>query len=197
MENLKWLIINYGAVTLLITTIIGVILKFRKLLTHAIRSFILSNNFYILFGDTPANSIKTLHDNIQKANNILEVRMRISERYLKIGIYVCDLEGKAIWLNDVICEMFGLDSRSMLGFGWLQAIHDSDRERVHEEWLYSIDKQIAYHTSYTICNHRTNTSMCVDTCALAIVNEHGKPVCYVGYLEIKTKKPLDCEFNAN
>ena len=136
MADLKWFIENYGAASLAITTLIGLLLKFRKCAKNAIRTFILSDDFYNLFGDTLASTIKMLHDSVQKSNDILEVRMRISERYLKIGLYVCDLEGKAVWLNDVICEMFGLDSRSMLGFGWLQAIHPCDRERVNEEWIY-------------------------------------------------------------
>jgi PAS domain S-box-containing protein len=195
VADLKWYIENYGAASLAITTLIGLILKFRKCLKDVIRTIILSNNFHAIFGDTPAGSIKILHETIQKSNDILEVRMRISERYLKIGLYVCDLQGKAVWLNDVICEMFGLDSRCMLGFGWLEAIHPKDRERVNEEWLYAIHHEIAYNSSYTICNHRTNTSMNVKTTAIAVMDDHDHIVCYVGYLEVKSMKPLDCEFN--
>jgi PAS domain S-box-containing protein len=195
VADLKWFIENYGAASLAITTLIGLLLKFRKCAKNAIRTFLLSNDFYNLFGDTPASTIKMLHDSVQKSNDILEVRMRISERYLKIGLYVCDLEGKAVWLNDVICEMFGLDSRSMLGFGWLQAIHQHDRERVNEEWMYAINKELTYNSSYTICNCRSNISLNVKTTAIAVVDDKGKNVCYVGYLEVKNIAGLDCEFN--
>lgn len=185
MEWLKWLSDNYGTISVSAVAVIGIITKGWRYIKHAIRTVVLGVRFYHVFGDNPADSIKTLYEAVQTSHDTLEVRVKIAERFLKIGIYICGVDGKFLWTNEHLQELMGLDSQDMLGFGWLQAIAPEDRKRVHEEWMYAVKEGIEYNCKYTIVNHRTNKLIQVSTTAISVVNDAEQKQCYVGYLSIE------------
>ena len=194
IDLVKLLIENYGSAALVITTLFGILVKSRRNIKYAIRSLITGHRFNVLFGDTPAETIKKLYESIQNSHDLLEVKQQIYERFLEIGVYICDLEGKCTFTNDYLNEIFGLDSRDMRGFGWLQAIHSEDRKRVHETWLYAIREGIAYNCEYTICNYREEKSFDVRTTAIAVTDEKDIKTFYVGYITLVSTRKLDCHF---
>jgi PAS domain-containing protein len=191
--DLKWLLENYGTISVVVVMFFGLMTKGWRFFRDAIRTFVLGNHFYTVFGESPAESIKTIHEAIQNAHDTLEIRQQISERYLKIGVFICDLDGKCIWSNSCLNEMFGLDSQSMRGFGWLSPVHISDRKRVHENWMYAVKENIAYTESYTICNERDCLIYSVRAEAVAAVDDEGKTQCYVGYLAVLSKEEGRCK----
>lgn len=184
LNVLNWIIANYGTISLVLVTLFGAIFKIRRYVKDAIRTVVLSNRFHTVFGDTPAENIKKVHDAIQSSNNILEVRQQVCCLYLKIGVFICSLDGRCTWTNDYMNELFGLDSKDMKGFGWLSAVEQSDRKRVHEAWLYSVEEGIAYDCDYTICNHRDNSIIPLRATAVCVLNNKDEKECYVGYVII-------------
>ncbi len=192
-EFVKWSLEHYEVFLFVGTGLLSLSSKFRKMVKDVIRSVNLSNRFHTAYGDSPAETIKALHEAIQTAHDVLEIRQQISEKYLKIGVYICDLDGKCVWSNEYLNEMFGLDSKDMKGFGWLQAIHPKDRKRVHEEWLYSINENIQYNCEYTVCNPRDGRLIHIRTEAVAVVDEQDTKKCYVGYLYVKSIDDLNCK----
>lgn len=192
-DLIQWILNNYGTISAVGASILSTIIILKRWGNHAIRSIMLGNKFYSIFGVDPAKTIKEVHDSIRSAHDVLEIRQQISERYLKIGIYICDLSGKCTWTNDYINEIFGLDSRDMREFGWTSAIHPDDRKRVHEEWLYSINNGISYNCEYTICNEREDIAIEVRTDAVAVINDQGIKQCYVGFLTIYNITDKCCE----
>lgn len=187
MDILKYVLDNYGTISLLVVTVVGFIVKFRRFIKNAIKSFMLGNRFYAVYGEDPVQAIKQIHEAIQNAHNTLEIRQSISEKYLKIGVYICSTTGKCIWANDQICEIFGLDSSDMKDFGWLSSIETSERKRVHENWMYAVTNQISYTESYVVCNHRNGEKIKISTEAIAVVDDSDEIQCYVGYITIKEK----------
>jgi len=185
---------NYGFISIVLATLFGAAVKFRRHMKNAIRSTMLSNRFHDIFGPTPADAVKILHDTIQTSVGLLEVRQQIAEKYLKIGIYICDLDGKCTWTNDYLNSMFGLDSNEMRGYGWLQAVHPADRQRTNNEWQYAIKNNIAYNCEYTICNKKDCIAIKVLAEAVAVLNDQDEIQCYVGYLGIVGETPLKCSF---
>lgn len=195
MKNLLDLFIeNYGFISIVSAALFGAAVKCRRHMKNAIRSTLLGNRFHDIFGPTPADAIKALHDTIQTSAGLLEARQQIAEKYLKIGIYICDLDGKCTWTNDYINDMFGLDSNEMKGNGWLQAVHPSDRQRTNNEWQYAIKNKIAFNCEYTICNRKNRLSIKVLAEAVAVLNDKDEIQCYVGYLDIMGEAPLKCNF---
>lgn len=183
MDLSKWLVENYGVISAVIGIVFGFALKFRKYIKNAVHTITLGDHFYSIFGADPAQKIKDLISEIQTCNEIAELRRRLIEKRIKLGIFICDTEGKCIWSNDFLNNMFGLDSTEMKGFGWLKSIIPSDRERVNEEWMYSIKNKTAYESDYTILNRRNADFIKVRASALAVLNDNDKIECYVGHLE--------------
>lgn len=187
----KWVMENYGIVTAAGTAVLTFFIFLKKWTKNAIRSFTLSDKFHDLYGDDPAEKIKSTQELHRYAKELLSVRVSISEQWLKIGMYICNKEGSCTWTNEYLNNIFGLDSQEMLGFGWLASIHQSDRKRVNEEWLYAIDNKIPYDSSYFITNVRDNLLISVKTKALAVVDSNDEVQCYIGYLKEECRSKLD------
>jgi diguanylate cyclase (GGDEF)-like protein/PAS domain S-box-containing protein len=62
-----------------------------------------------------------------------EERFRSLSAAAPNGIYALDLDGKLLYGNDRLVELTGLDHDQLAGYGWLDMIHPSERERVVRE----------------------------------------------------------------
>ena len=136
-----------------------------------------------LFGHSP---IEELHAFVREARSSvseLEIRQRIAERHLAIGIYVCDEEGRLTWCNDHLCESFGLDSRDMRGWGWLQAIHAEDQSRVHGAWTNAVAKDLPYRDTYRVNKKGSSEVWLAFTEAIPVRGTSNSNISYVGYVK--------------
>lgn len=179
----KWMVNNYAGILSFLTFILGVILFFKKWVVNGIRAINIGNSFWGHFGEKPADKIKEIHDSIRKSHNTLEIRQSISEKYLQIGIFMCEPEtGKCLWTNDCLNEIFGLDSAAMRDFGWLTSIAQEDRDDVHKAWTYAVKNKIPYDYEYTVINQRTKVGRKVTSHAVSVLNDLNEIVCYVGFI---------------
>ncbi len=186
MEKLiNWCIANYGTLAAICTTLFTVFLFGRKWVKDAIRAIILGNKFHTIYGNDPVQCIRELHETIQRSHDTLEIRQCISEKYMQIGIFMCqNTTGKCVWTNQYLNDIFGLDSTDMRGFGWLNSIDPIDRERVHKVWIYSVNNNIPYECNYTIINQRNGNLYKVAAHAISVVDDKDTVVCYIGYMTI-------------
>lgn len=184
MDIIKSIIENYGTISVIVIGVFAFITKCRRYIKNAIRSLVLGDRFHVVFGENPAEAIKAIHDAIQTSYEVCELRQQITERHIKIGIFICDTKGRCTWSNSYINELFCLDSKDMMGFGWLQAIEQSDRKRVNDHWIYSVENDIAYDCDYTIVNKRDNKLIDVTATAMAVKNDENIVQCYVSYIKV-------------
>lgn len=184
MDTIKSIIENYGTISFIVVGIFAFITRCRRYIKNAIRSLVLGDRFHVVFGDSPAEAIKAIHDAIQTSYEVCELRQQITERHIEIGIFICDTTGRCTWSNSYCNELFCLDSKDMMGFGWLQAIHETDRKRVNEHWIYSIQHDIAYDCDYTIINKRDHIFFDVTATAISVKDDKGIVQCYVGYIKV-------------
>ena len=184
MDIIKSVIENYGVISVITLGAIAFITSSIRHMKNAIRSAVLGNRFHVIFGDNPAEAIKAIHDAIQTSYEVCELRQQITERNIKIGIFICDTKGRCTWSNSYLNELFCLDSQDMMGFGWLQAIRQSDRKRVNESWLYAIEHDIAYDCDYVVVNKRDNLLIDIVATAMAVKDDKNVVQCYVGYIRI-------------
>lgn len=133
------------------------------------------------FGTDPAGTIRKILDEIKRTQGKREIHTRIIARHLNLGIYVCAPSGQCTDCNDVCCELFGRDSREMLGFGWLEAVVPEDRQQVYEFWTYCVEHGLPYSAAYTVQHAETNERFRCRTQAFAGVVD-GVTVCWVGYV---------------
>lgn len=191
MDTIKSIIENYGTISFIVVGVFSFIARCRRHIKNAIRSLVLGDRFHVVFGDSPAEAIKAIHDAIQTSYEVCELRQQITERHIEIGIFICDTAGRCTWSNSYLNELFCLDSKDMMGFGWLQAIRQSDRKRVNEHWLYSIENDIAYDCDYTIVNKRDNLLVDITATAMAVKDDKGIVQCYVGYIKINKIRQMN------
>jgi PAS domain-containing protein len=133
------------------------------------------------FGETPVDELHRIVRGVQSSVGELEVRQRIAERHLEIGVYVCGADGKCNWCNDYLCEAFGLDSKEMAGHGWLSAIESRDRIRVHAAWQSSVESELPYEERYRVTPKDDTDSWDAITEAWPVKVDN-KILCYVGYV---------------
>lgn len=63
-----------------------------------------------------------------------ERRFRTLATHAPVGIFQTDLEGACVFVNEQTCEILGMTSEELLGFGWSDALHPEDREGVVSRW---------------------------------------------------------------
>lgn len=139
------------------------------------------DHLHDLFGNSPVAELHRIVSGIRSTVGELEVRQRIAERHLAIGIYVCGADGKCNWANSFLCGQFGLDLHEMLGYGWMAAVANAERIRVHAAWESAVTDDIPYEDRYTVIPKDGGESWEAMTEAWPI-KVGDKVVCYVGYV---------------
>lgn len=158
----------------------GGVLACRKWLGRCVRAVRMLLSFGNHFGPDPAGAISRLLEDVQRSQGIAEVERRLIARHFDFAFYICGPDGQCIAANEVLCDMFGLDSTQFTGYGWLEAI--VERESVHRKWTYAVKNGMPYNAEYTVHNHRTDEQFTVATEALTYTAHDGTVVCYVGYV---------------
>jgi len=182
-EIIKFLISNYGTITIITSSLLGAVYFLRKWVKNGIKSIKLSNSFHERFGDFPAEKIKEIHDTIVRSCNTLDLRQQITAAHIKIGVYICEAEtGRCTWTNQFLNQLFEMDSVDMKGYGWGAVIVEEDRIRILDVWRSAVKNNDPYYVTYKIKGHITKTTKEVTTHAIAAIDEDGQVICYVGYL---------------
>ncbi len=63
-----------------------------------------------------------------------EERFRTLASHAPVGIFLSDVNGDSVFLNEAWCRIAGMTAEEARGKGWVNAIHPDDRERVVREW---------------------------------------------------------------
>ena len=176
-QTLEFIGICIGAIGFFVASLWAII-KFASRLFRVLPAV---DRFHDLFGANPVDELHKIMSSASASIGELEIRQRIAERHLEIGVYVCRPDGECSWANDFLCEEFGLDSSEMRGYGWLSAIARDDRERVHTEWLRAIEHHVPFNETYTVEPHSSEPWQAYSE-ALP-VREGERIICYVGYVK--------------
>jgi PAS domain-containing protein len=184
MKNiLLWGLENYVELAAFTSAFFGLVFFCRRWILNVLRTINLGNRFHALFGEKAADKIKEQENKIWDEVQKLSIRLDIHERYLSIGLFICEPEeGKCIWTNEYLNNLFGIDSQHMRGFGWMAAIKPEDKERVYKLWSYSIENNIPYECSYFIDNQRTKQHTEITAHSIAVIDDENEVVCYIGYI---------------
>lgn len=81
-------------------------------------------------------------------------RQRVLLEYQNLGIIEFDEHGDCIFSNQIIAEIFEVDTAEMKNNGWLSGIHHTERKKVLENWKASIEKNIPYFDEFLLINDK-------------------------------------------
>jgi PAS domain S-box-containing protein len=75
----------------------------------------------------------------------------------RVAIYQTDAEGRCVYVNSALCDLFGLTEKEALGDGWLSRIHPEDRDRVSAARQYAVTSIPVFHIEYRILHQDGRT----------------------------------------
>jgi PAS domain S-box-containing protein len=73
-----------------------------------------------------------------------EERFRHLVTHAPVGIFLADLQGNCLFVNDSWCAMSGLSSELALGEGWRTAMHPCDQARIYADWSNAVRRRGEY-----------------------------------------------------
>lgn len=178
--NVDDLLTNIPQIVGWATAVGGFLLVFWRRIVAVLRAAGLSDRLHMRFGVDPVEQLFTSIASLRRVHSEIDIRQRILAEHIQLGIYVSSPDGACTWANEVICELFGLNSEEMKGYGWLTSVKESDRRRVHEEWRYAVDQGIPYSNHYFIVVDGNEIAVESRACA-AVVD--GVIICYVAWVK--------------
>ncbi len=70
----------------------------------------------------------------EMALRISEERFRTLSQVAPVGIFLEDVDGNCIYVNDRLCQITGLNFEQLRGLRWLESLHPEDQSRVEQTW---------------------------------------------------------------
>ena len=68
----------------------------------------------------------------------------------RVAIYQSDAEGRCIYVNSALCELFALSEKEAMGVGWLDRVHPDDRGRVEAARRHAASPIPVFYVDYRI-----------------------------------------------
>ena len=84
--------------------------------------------------DTKLDKTNSTLDKTQRdLNNIIAI-VKAQQEYDSDGIFIADKHGNCYYFNKAYLDITGLSSNEAMNFGWTNAIHPKDYERILTSW---------------------------------------------------------------
>jgi PAS domain S-box-containing protein len=77
-----------------------------------------------------------------------EQRYQTLARISPVGIFRADPDGSTTYVNPQWCAISGMSAENALGYGWLEAVHSQDRDRIVRGWQESTQSRRASYSDY-------------------------------------------------
>lgn len=127
--------------------------------------------------------ISSYVEELHEQNLMNTARIRILLDKYHIGLFECDSKGECVWINQALCDLYGMEEFDMMGHGWLTAVLEEQRGVVLQEWINSIKNDIPYSWGYNIINQETGENVRVRATALTVRDDDRKPLLFCGSVE--------------
>lgn len=111
-------------------------------------------------------------------------RLRILMKSNLTPQFECDENGKCVWVNQALANLFGVERSDMLNNGWFSYVVPEERNDVAKKWLESVKYDVPYSYQYHLINNKTKEIIYVNVTSITIRDMSGKPLLYCGNIEL-------------
>ncbi|MBD1869856.1 PAS domain S-box protein [Cyanobacteria bacterium FACHB-471] len=120
-----------------------------------------------------------------------EARFRTLASHAPVGIFMTDMNGNCVYVNESWCSMAGMSPEAAQGKGWMTALHPDDRERVANAWYESAQNAEIFAAEYRFQTPQGSITW-LQGSAAALQRDTGEIVGYLGTLtNISDRKRIE------
>jgi len=98
-------------------------------------------------------------------------------------IWQSDANGMTVHVNEFMLKLLGRQDDEILGDGWMNIIHEDDRERVRREWDMAVRGKRNFHLHYKWVD-RTGQSIPIVAQASRLLDTDGEVLGWVGFVSL-------------
>ncbi len=84
----------------------------------------------------------------KKAIHLGEIRYKTLADTSPVGIFMTNIEGKTIYVNNKWCKISGQTADDAMSGNWIFSVHPKDRKRITQEWEVSVTKKEISYSEY-------------------------------------------------
>lgn len=182
VSNIRYLHSLILSISGLFKQIIQVVIKLNsvtKQVDYNYEAIIKLNKDMRINGRRISSYVEELHG--QNLMNTARIRILLDKYH--IGLFECNSKGECVWVNQALCELYGMEELDMMEHGWLTAVVEEQRGIVLSEWMNSIKNDIPYSWGYNIINQETGENIRVRATALTVRDDDRKPLLFCGSVE--------------
>ncbi|MCX9085109.1 MAG: PAS domain S-box protein [Candidatus Methanoperedens sp.] len=75
-----------------------------------------------------------------------------------VGVFYADAKGDYTYINERLIEIAGLTQEEALGKGWLNSIHQNDRDRIRSQWYQAVNDRQPFKSEFRFLNKDGKTT---------------------------------------
>ncbi len=156
-------------------------LKVKKHIDNACYAMQLVNRE---LGSNGGSSIKDSIKRIETKISVNDGKYRAAMCLHDEPIWECDKNGNCIWVNHSYSKLTGIDSDYLKNKGWFNIVAESDRSRVRDEWVASIEEERIFTCEYMIKTHEGELIKVRADSYPIVTDLNSSVVGYIGMLSI-------------
>ncbi len=125
----------------------------------------------------------SLKDITQKMSTDVGIIMSVQGAMLKLSetpMFRCDSEGRCTMVNKAWCELSGMTPTEADGWGWLNAVHYTHRERVRKDFITAVSANSEFNSHYKFVNKVSFEAFLVECCCIIDRNAKKEVVSIIG-----------------
>lgn len=135
--------------------------------------------------------LELINSQLQESKQRYQILAQISP----VGIFHTDSNGETTYVNPGWCKITGLPEEKAMGYGWLQAVHPDDKERLSQDWKEATVQTRSSLSEYRFV-HPSGKVVWVMGQAVPELDEAGRIVSYVGTItDITERKRTEDEIS--
>jgi hypothetical protein len=117
----------------------------------------------------------------------VQAKMRMMFRHSEVNAFEANIAGEWTCVTGDFADRVGFEDEQLLGFGWMNAIHPSDQDRVYTEWIKAIDQNRDWLCTFATRHAETGLTMEHRVRAHRVLR-NGELCGYLGILELDTSE---------